>query len=185
MGTGGEGSSLGTFPVTKVTDGTTVVSNTVLSGGVNAYGVSIRFKAETAAVTTTSGGSRAATRSSSATTTSKSTRMPESDSGLSPGAKAGVGAGTAAVGVALLALIAWFALRRRKRARVLGDETQQYNDQPSMYGKPSIYGSVPNSDLAGREIIKPELRADLETGELPGNGALAKGPGRGLVHELS
>lgn len=68
--TGGRGSLLGTFAVTKVTDGTTVVSNTALAGGLNAYGVSIRFKTETAAVTGGKNGS--ATGSSSATTTSSS-----------------------------------------------------------------------------------------------------------------
>lgn len=138
-----------------------------------------RFMAETAAATTTSGGSRAATGSSSATTTSTSTRIPESVRDSQQ-----VGAGTAALGVALLALLAWFALRRRKRARVLGDETQQYHDQPAMYGKPSIYGSVPNSELADPEIFEPEMGTGHATGELPGHGALATRPGRGDVHEL-
>ncbi|PVH80317.1 hypothetical protein DL98DRAFT_515423 [Cadophora sp. DSE1049] len=189
VGTGGQGSSLGTFPVTKVTDGTTVVSNTVLSGGVNAYGVSIRFKAETADAT--SGGSSSATGSSSVTTisstesaSSTSRGTPNAESGLSTGAKAGIGAGAAVIGVALLAFLTWFALRRRERAAGCGDETQQYHDQPPMYGKPSVYGSVPNSELAGPEIVKPEIGAGHEAGELSGHGIPTKRPGRGDVHEL-
>jgi len=180
VGTGGEGSSLGTFPVTKVTDGTTVVSDTILSGGVNAYGVSNfgswqRLRLRLRLVVEVEQRQEAHRQPQLRQVHGYQKVLRDSQQ---------VGAGTAALGVALLALLAWFALRRRKRARVLGDETQQYHDQPAMYGKPSIYGSVPNSELADPEIFEPEMGTGHATGELPGHGALATRPGRGDVHEL-
>ncbi|KAK0119596.1 hypothetical protein ONS95_011036 [Cadophora gregata] len=183
VGSGGQGSSIGTFAVTKVTDGTTVVSNPVLLGGVNAYGVSIRFKAEATAPTT--GGSHSATGNPSATTTSAgasspSTWMPNTESGLSTSAKAGIGAGAGAVGVTLLAFLACFALRRRKRATVHVDEIQQYPDQPTMYGS----GSGPSPEFSESKTINPEMGVGNEVGELPGHGIQAKRAARGDVHEL-
>ncbi|KAH6722994.1 hypothetical protein BKA61DRAFT_663727 [Leptodontidium sp. MPI-SDFR-AT-0119] len=141
VGTGGRGSSLGTFAVTGVTDGTTVVLNTVLAGGVNAYGVSIRFKAETVAVTggkngSATGSSSATTTSSSGSASSTSTVTPDPESGLSTGAKAGIG-------VALSGFLAWCIFRRRKHTAV----TQQYHNEVPIFGKPPTYGGVANSEL--------------------------------------
>lgn len=196
VGTGGRGSSLGTFAVTKVVDGTTATSNTILEGGVNAYGVSIRFQAKAATATGSGGGSSGSSSatissdtggissttitSSTASSTSTSTGSSNTKSGLSTGAKAGIGAGAAVLGAALLAFLIWFALRRRRGVAGNGHE------QSLMHGKLPMYGGVPvlNSELAGAEKIKPELGSDRETGELPGHGVLVNRPGRGDVQEL-
>ncbi|KAL2074881.1 hypothetical protein VTL71DRAFT_8660 [Oculimacula yallundae] len=119
-GTGGHGSTIGTYAVTEVKDGTTVVRNTARLAGVNAYGVSIRYKAaDFAKVSSTSMpvSSRAVTTSTSgAATTSPAATDPAkvSDSGLSTGAKVGIGAGVAALAV-IVAAVFFFIVKRRRR----------------------------------------------------------------------
>lgn len=63
----------------------------------------------------------------------------KSDSGLSSGAKAGVGVGVAMGAIAIIALLAWLFMSRRKKQQQL---RQQQQPQEPVHGSVSQIGSV-------------------------------------------
>lgn len=91
---------------------------------------------------------------------------------LSAGAKAGIGIGTSAVGVACLVLVGYLALRR-KQVRTLNKAPKfpQEEDQAYRSGGAALSELHPfaTQELAGRNRVEPtELHPDPATQELAG-----------------
>ncbi|KAE8442476.1 hypothetical protein EG329_003319 [Mollisiaceae sp. DMI_Dod_QoI] len=117
------GSSL-IFTSVNGTSTTTYAMNNSQAGGLNAYGVSIRWKAADFASTTSSPTSSSTSRSASPSTTpttsgaastSSAASNPNTSSGLSSGAKAGIGVGVTVGALAILGALFMFFWRYRRQ----------------------------------------------------------------------
>ncbi|KAJ6021520.1 hypothetical protein N7540_007024 [Penicillium herquei] len=110
-----------TSSVWTFTKGSTVSSLTTSADGINAKGVSIRwrsadFMSQTTATTTNSQITTSATASS---TSSPSSSIPDTkSSGLSTGAKAGIGVGAAVGAIVIITLGVWIWILRKKNRKV-------------------------------------------------------------------
>ncbi|KAK8062148.1 hypothetical protein PG997_014245 [Apiospora hydei] len=125
--------------VTIVNNGaTTVTPITASGGGINAYGVQLRYNAaatssQTQSSTSSSSANPSSTSSPSSTPTA--TDAAASSSGLSSGAAAGIGIGCAVGGIAILAAVVFLFLRGRRRQ-------QQQPQQPYQGGPPTAPGPM-------------------------------------------
>jgi hypothetical protein len=141
--------------VTTVTSGSTIIANTVLQVGLNAYGVVIRWQS-------TDFQPAVSTSSSLPVTTASTmpTHNPEpSNSSLSTGAKAGI-----AVGVVLVALLAFLVILfvfKRKRANGKAEAYGSELQNPGFgVGKSELAAtesvSILPRELGGSEVVEPE-----------------------------
>ncbi|KAF7891100.1 uncharacterized protein EAF02_001425 [Botrytis sinoallii] len=127
------------------------------------------------AITTTSSASSSSStiESSTTTTTPPSSSSPPSPSSskLPPGATAGIAIG-AAIFIALLALLTYFLLRKRKSGKNHNPKAGEAYAKPELAGEPANRAER-SSELAG------ERRVEMGGGEVP-----EMGEGRSQVWEL-
>lgn len=91
------------------------------------------------------------------------TSLPRPDNGLSPGAKAGIGAGAAAVGTFLIALLIFLIWRRRQRARA---EEQRVQEAITNFQDPKEKGDM---CLEETKEISPPVELEHSIRELDSN----------------
>ncbi|KAK7959893.1 uncharacterized protein PG986_004747 [Apiospora aurea] len=113
---------------------TTVTPITASGGGINAYGVQLRYNAA-ALQSSTSSSSASPSSISSSSSAPTATDAAASSSGLSSGAAAGIGIGCAVGGIAILAAVVFLFLRGRRRQ-------QQQPQQPYQGGPPTAHSSM-------------------------------------------
>lgn len=102
------------------TQGSTVSSSTTTANGINARGISIRWRAsDRIPQTTTKTEQSTPTSTQQSTATETSTAKSTSIDGLSTGAKAGIGVGVAIGALLLLAgaICLWILLRKKKHSQ--------------------------------------------------------------------
>ncbi|KAJ5100438.1 hypothetical protein N7456_006490 [Penicillium angulare] len=105
-------------------------SSTTRADGINAPGISIRWKeGEVVPQTSTFASS---TSIATAPTATEDPTPPESNGGLSTGAKIGIGVGVAVGGIVIIALLAFFCLYRRKNksSELSGSENPRSEMRP-------------------------------------------------------
>ncbi|KAK2768193.1 hypothetical protein FQN54_000045 [Arachnomyces sp. PD_36] len=185
--------------ITAVTSGTTEVPIGLnAGGGINAFGLSIRWKegdfpdTTTGAEATTTGGSTTSqeetgTAKEGSTSTAHTSQVimtnitqptsEPSSEGLSTGAKAGIGVGVAAVALIILGIIIFFLRRQRKsRSGVSGAEASSggYQDVKTgawVPGQHELYGHEPKRVVGnnGRGFVELSAGDHPPASELPGS----------------
>ncbi|KAJ5722778.1 hypothetical protein N7488_000813 [Penicillium malachiteum] len=149
-----------TSSVWTFTKGSTISSLTTSADGINAKGVSIRwrsadFMSQTTATTTNSQNSQITT---SATSSSNS---GTNSSGLSTGAKAGIGVGAAIGAILVIALGFWVWILRKKN-RKASNGSKSNLDTPETYMEPAAELNATNFivEMPSRREALAELGAD-------------------------
>lgn len=118
----------------------------------------------------TSAATKAAQSTSSSTSTSPYSKS--NDSGLSTGAKAGVGVIVILAGLAIIAAATWILVRRRRARLVDGQGHAATGPEPSQ--APSYYTSSPAPEAAKEMPYYHELPHERQTFELEGTPAPTK-----------
>ena len=134
------------YVTSAVNSSTTVISGVLATGGVNAYGISIRWQSQDFPATATSTTSNTPSPSFSPTSSIPSTRsLPTSfypsvsptpnataSQGLSPGAAAGIGVVATVISLALVVVAMLVILRYRRRSKLEPTsslQTRRYKDR--------------------------------------------------------
>lgn len=153
------------------------LSSTTRSDGINAQGISIRWKAaDFAAATTTSHTSTTATTPASNTATSTASATNEvassNDNGLSIGAKAGIGIGVAIGVLALIGVAVLLWIRRRKSQPSERDDEKSQNN--TVHPVNELDGRYIPAELDAEQKRRAELAvtgpfeiAELDSGHHP------------------
>jgi hypothetical protein len=160
-----------TLSITSVANGTTTITPSVMTtGGVNAFGVSIRWQSTD--FTTTTASPAVITITSVVTATEVLTENKTTTYSLTPGAAAGIGIGGTLILVAIIAVVAFLFLRHHRRSKLkamnalqsrpqelasfraqselyAGDKTQMINVDGGMVHSPQGSGPV-FSELQGQ-----------------------------------
>lgn len=138
----------------------------------------------TSSITTTTASSSSASASATAASTAAlpSSTSPPGQDGLSTGAKAGIGIGCAIAGLAVIAVIAVFLLRRRRRSFSPGDAGELATSNPQ---KPPAEMWQTPTELAGSGL-SAELPYEQEHKGSIGhpNEAFSRTRGDSVVHEV-
>ena len=131
-------------------------------------------KANSATSSTTPSSSTSATSpSAAASSTSSSTSSKINHGAVIGGVVGGVG------GAILIAAVAWFVLRRRKKSR---SQTSTHNAPPT-YEKAELDGRHTSTSYWNRAEPR-ELDAGKSLHEMPGSGGEQEMPGSGGAHEM-
>ncbi|KAJ5658542.1 uncharacterized protein N7484_002191 [Penicillium longicatenatum] len=156
------------------TQGGTTTSLTTTADGINAKGISIRWRsADFAAQSTSASASDTpATATATATATGTSTNPADDStqsSGLSTGAKAGIAIGVAVGAIAIITVLALLWMRRRKeRLNAQVDRPAPQSPQPRELDGSHAFQEMPSgrlpAELGPEPEIKPHYVSELPTG---------------------
>jgi hypothetical protein len=169
------------YITSTVGSSTTVISGPLEGGGVNAYGISIRWQSQDFPATTTSITSNTPSPSFSPTSSVPSTSsLPTSfypsvsptpsataSQGLSPGAAAGIGVVVTVISLALVAAAILFILRHRRRSKLEPTsplQTERYRDglpeleNAGVRDQHELYGEVREFEVDAGTVYSDDWR---------------------------
>ncbi len=135
-----------TLTITTIVSGLTIVSSSVLSyGGVNAYGISIRWQSTD--FLTTISHPTTSTLTSLITSTITLIANETTSHSLTPSAAAGISVGATLIFVAIIAVVTLFILRHRRHSKLEPRSSLQI--EPGKDGPQELENSRAQSELHG------------------------------------